>query len=215
MLRWIATGLCVLVVVGAAVVHGASTHRWSMLNPSPARAEAMHAHTIAHGDYTSVDVPSEMPVWERSIVTCRNYTSPSGLPPIAVSMTSGPAGAVSTHTPDVCYPGSGYKTVKAPRKETIELADGTKATYLVADFERRTSSSYVRQRVRWAWSTGAAWDAPANPRFAYLQQTELFKLYIVTAHATELSDRPDNDSPAVKEFVTATFNQYGTIVKKK
>ena len=215
MLRWIATGLCVVVVIGAAVVHGASTHRWSMLNPSPGRATAMHAHTVTLADYVSSDVPSEMPVWERSLVTCKNYTSPSGLPPIAVSMTSGPAGAVSTHTPDVCYPGSGYKTVKAPRRETIDLADGTKATYLVADFERRTSTSYVRQRVRWAWSTGGAWDVPNNPRFAYLQETELFKLYVVTAHSTELSERPDNDSPSIKEFVTATLSQYGNLVKQK
>src|SRR4051812_15417098 len=99
MLRKLAWVGCVLVIITGAVVHGAATHRWSALSPDPGRAEALHAHTIPLADYTAKDFPSELPVNEHSRVTCRQYTSSSGRTPVTVSITSGPAGAVSTHTP--------------------------------------------------------------------------------------------------------------------
>ena len=206
MFRTISYSVCGLLVVTGAVVHGAATHRWSMLNPNPARAGAAHGHVIHLADYRSKDIPSELPVKERSSVTCRQYTSPSGLPCTVVSITSGPPGAVSTHTPDVCYPGSGFKTVREPKLETIALPNGGEASYMVADFEKRTATSVERQRVRWSWSTDGKWTIPSRPRFAFLREPELFKLYIVTGLPTD--DRVDQDSPAVKSFVSTAFEQY-------
>jgi hypothetical protein len=197
--------VCGLLVVTAAVVHGSSTHRWSMLNPNPARASAAHEHAVTLADYTSKDIPSELPVKERSSVTCRQYTSPSGLPSFLVSITSGPPGAVSTHTPDVCYVGSGYKMLKQPKLETVELPGGKQATYLVADLEKRSNTTVDRQRVRWSWSTGSSWEIPERPRFAFLREPELFKIYIVTVLADEA---PEVDSPDVKSFVSVAFAQY-------
>ena len=112
---------CIALVVGGAVVHGAATHRWGALAPDPARSEAAHTHAVQLADYAGTVVPSSLPVKENSRVTCRQYLSPTGHQPVTVSLTSGPAGAVSTHTPDVCYPGSGFVMAKAPKKETIDL----------------------------------------------------------------------------------------------
>jgi hypothetical protein len=215
MLRTLAWVGCALVVVTGAVVHGAATHRWSALSPNPARAEAAHAHTLNLHDYTATDFPSEMPVKERSRVTCRQYTSPTGRTPGTVSITSGPAGAVSTHTPDVCYPGSGYKMVKAPRTETIDLPGGGQATYLVAEFEKKTATVYDRHRVRWSWTTDGTWVVPDRPRFAFLTAPELFKMYVVTAVPMDEADKTDTDSPALKAFVAAAFGQYAKLLAEK
>ena len=215
MLRKFAWAGCVLLVITGAVVHGAATHRWSLMSPNPARAEAAHAHTVALADYAATDWPSEMPVKERSRVTCRQYLSPSGRTPVTVSITSGPAGAVSTHTPDVCYPGSGYKMVKSPRTETVDLPGGGKATYLVGEFEKKTATTYDRHRVRWSWTTDGTWTVPGNPRFAYFTAPELFKLYVVTAVPPEEADKTDDDSPAVKAFVAAAFGQYANLLSGK
>ena len=51
-----------------------------------------------------------MPLKERSIATRRRYTSPARNYLAMTSIISGIPGAVSTHTPDVCYRGSGYRT---------------------------------------------------------------------------------------------------------
>jgi hypothetical protein len=215
MLRKLAWVGCVIVVVTGAVVHGAATHRWSALAPEPARGEAAHAHTVKLADYTANDWPSEMPVKERSRVTCRQYISPTGRTPGTVSITSGPAGAVSTHTPDVCYPGSGYKMARTPRAETIDLPGGGKATYLVAEFEKKTATTFDRHRVRWSWTTDGTWGVPDRPRFAFLTAPELYKLYVVTAVPPEDADKTDADSPAVKAFVAAAFGQYAELLAGK
>lgn len=212
MLRTLAWVGCALVIVTGAVVHGAATHRWSALSPHPGRAEATHAHVLGVADYTATDWPSEMPVKERSRVNCRQYTSPSGRPPVTVSITSGPAGAVSTHTPDVCYPGSGYRMAKAPRTESIDLPGGGKATYLVAEFEKKTATTFDRHRVRWSWSTDGNWVVPDRPRFAFLTAPELYKVYVVTAVPMDDADKTDGDSPAVKAFVAAAFAQYSGLL---
>jgi hypothetical protein len=210
-IRTLSFALCGVLVATAAVVHGAATHRWSMLNPDPARAAAAHAHVITLGDYRSKDIPSELPVKERSAVSCRQYTSPTGLPGVVVSITSGPPGAVSTHTPDVCYPGSGYKMLRGPKLETISLPGGGEASYMVADFEKKTATTFERQRVRWSWSVGKGWGVPDRPRFAYLREPELFKLYVVTGLAAD-DDRGDPDRPAVKSFVAAALSQYAGLL---
>jgi hypothetical protein len=220
MIRTVSWVGCLLLVAVGAVVHGAATHRWSALTADTARSEAAHAHAVNFADYSCVIAPSELPVKENSRVTCRQYTSPAGRQPVTVSITSGPAGAVSTHTPDVCYPGSGYKMVKAPRKETIDLPGGGTASYLVAEFEKKTATTFDRHRIRWSWTADGGWEVPDHPRFAYLRVAffnapELYKLYVVTSVMPEDADRTDTDPPAVKSFVAAAFAQYAGLLSGK
>ena len=212
MIRTLSFAACAVLVVAAAVVHAAATHRWSVVTPDPARAQAAHAHAIQFADYRPTDIPSEMPVKERSAVTCRRYDSAGGAPAVVVSLTSGPPGAVSTHTPDVCYPGGGYKIVREPKKETIDLPGGKQATYLVAEFEKKTATAVERQRVRWAWSADGGWGVPDRPRLAFLRDSELFKLYVVTGVSADAAQQTGGDSPEVKSFVAAAFAQYAGLL---
>ena len=202
-----------LLVGAGAFVHGATTHRWSLLAPPPSRAEAIHSGVLMLGETSQEDVPSELPVKERSRVTCRRYNFAGEPGTVVVSITSGPAGAVSTHTPDVCYPGSGYKTVQSPKKETVELPGGTRATYMVAVYEKKTATSVDRQRIRWAWSTAGEWDVPDYPRLHYLDTGELYKLYIVTPEAQREDQRSEGDTPAVRAAVAAVLRQYAGMLR--
>ena len=204
--------LAVLIAAGAAV-HGAATHRWAALAPAPELVEKLHSHSVQFADYQSEVIPSEIEIKEKSTVTCRRYDSPSLNVGAMISITSGPPGAVATHTPDVCYPSSGYKTLSPVKKATMALPGGATATYYVADFEKKTQSRTDRQRVRWSWAiAGGSWNAPDRPRFAYLREPELFKLYIVTPIPKASGDQPAEDPPAVTAFVTAAFAQYTDVV---
>ena len=208
-MKWIAFAGCLVLVGAGAAVHGAATHRWAAFTPEPGKAEAVHGAVVALADYRAEEVPSEIPIKEQSRVSCRRYfSSTTGLTGVVTAIT-GPPGAVSTHTPDVCYVASGYTIAYGPVKETIELPGIGTATYFVAEFEKKTSTGIDRQRVRWAWATGAGmWDVPDLARFVYLREPELYKVYAVTqAVAPEDGAKPGPDSPAAKSFVVAAFSR--------
>jgi hypothetical protein len=194
--------VAVLVIAGA-VVHGATTRRWQALSPDAERAARVHAVVVRYADTESAEMPNDVPLKEASIATSRRYSSAAGGFAASTAIISGPPGAVATHTPDVCYSGNGYSTLRGPSRQTIDLPGGGQATYLVADFERKRETSVERYRVRWAWSTAGRWDAPDRARLAYMSEAELFKLYVVSPLPIE--GTPADDSPAVSAFVAAAF----------
>src|SRR5262245_893098 len=137
-------------VVASALVHAAVTQRWSVFAPDPARTERLHALDVRFEDWQPTEVPTEMPTNERSTATARRYLSASSGQSAVVTIISGIPGSVSTHTPDVCYVGSGYRTLRGARKETLELAGGATVEFYVAEFEKKTATKAERVRIRWA-----------------------------------------------------------------
>ncbi len=212
MLKTPALVVVVVLIAAGAVVHGAGIQRWSFVEPDSAKTDRIHALELRFEDWQPTPIPTEMPTNERSIATSRRYQSAGTGRTGAVSIFSGIPGSVSTHTPDVCYPGSGYKTLRAPRKETLDLPGGATAMYYVADFEKTTATRQDRVRVRWAWTTGdGRWEAPDNPRWQFAAQLArvpvLYKVYVVTPLPDDTDDRPEDD-PTARAFATAAFAQY-------
>lgn len=209
MMKPLTFGSVLALVVCGAFVHGAVTQRWGVLQSDNGRTDRLHALEVRFEGWTSEAVDTEMPLNERSAATSRRYTDPSGRAAV-VSFISGIPGSVATHTPDVCYPGSGYKTLRATRKETVDV-NGTPATVYVADFEKKTQTKLDRVRVRWAWTTDGAWVAPDNPRWQFASQLRaptIYKVYIATPLADAEPDAGPEDEPAMKAFVSATWAQY-------
>ena len=136
-----------------------------------AQMDRLHALEVRFQDWQPTVVPMEMPTNERSTATARSYQSVSTGRTGVVTIISGIPGSVSTHTPDVCYVGSGYKLLRGPNKETIQLPGGASATVYTADFEKKSATKADRVRVRWAWSTDGAWLAQTN-WFAYVSGRE-------------------------------------------
>jgi len=204
--------ICLLFVAVGAIAHGASTRRWGSIGSTESSASKLHAHAVELGDYQSEQIPNDLPVKEKSQASSRRYFSPSKNLSIAVSVITGPPGAVSTHTPDVCYPSSGFKTVKEPKRERIDLPGGAVAEYYVAEFEKKSATRTDRVRVRWAWSPDCTWTAPDKARLKFLSVAELVKVYIVTSVSEADTALPAEDSPAVRQFVTTTFAQYAGLM---
>jgi hypothetical protein len=200
-------------VAAAALVHGAVTQRWAVFAPDAARTDRLHGLVIRFEDWQATEVPTDMPTKERSTATARQYVSASGRQSAVVTVISGIPGSVSTHTPDVCYVGSGYKCLRGPRRDTLELPTGATAAFYVADFEKKTATRAERVRVRWAWSTDGTWVAPDNPRWQFAKQLtaapELFKLYVATPlPEAGADDRVYEDDGPTKAFVATAWAQY-------
>jgi len=204
-------------IVAGAVVNGAATQRWSPFEPNADRTDELHALEVRFQDWSSEPVPTDMPTNERSTATSRRYRSTSTGHAAAITFISGIPGSVAAHTPDICYPGSGYKTLRAPMKETVELPGGMPAEMYVADFEKKTATKHDRARVRWTWAADGGWVAPDNPRWLFATQLTrvpvLYKVYIVTSLPDEGDERPEDDA-VTRAFVAATLTQYGSVASK-
>jgi hypothetical protein len=199
-------------ILGAALIQGAVTQRWSVFAPDPARTERLHALEIRFEDWQPTEVPTEMPTNERSTATARRYLSASSGQSAVVTIISGIPGSVSTHTPDVCYVGSGYRCLRGPRKETAQLPGGATAEIYTADFEKKNATKVDRVRIRWAWSTDGTWVAPDSPRWQFAKQLNavpvLYKLYVATPLPELDEGLTHEDDPATKAFVAAAWAQF-------
>lgn len=202
-------------IAGAAFVNGAVTQRWSVFAPEPARTARLHALEIHFADWQPTEVPTEMPTNERSIATARRYQSPTTQLSAVVTIISGIPGSVSTHTPDICYVGSGYRCLRGPTRETMRLPDGGTAALYIADFEKKTATRIERVRIRWAWSTDGAWIAPDNPRWQFARRLnavpELYKLYIATPlPEADAEERAYEEDPQTLAFVASAWAQFAS-----
>ncbi len=204
-------------IVAGAIVNGAVTQRWATFEVHADKTSELHAFELRYQDWQAEVVPTDMPTNERSTATSRHYFSPSTGRSAVVTLISGIPGSVSAHTPDVCYPGSGYKTLRGPKKETVELAAGTNAEMYVADFEKKTATKHDRVRVRWTWAADGKWIAPDHPRWQFAAQLMrapvLYKVYVVTTLADDGEERPEDDA-TTKAFVAAALSQYGAAVAR-
>lgn len=201
-------------IVAGAVVNGAATQRWSVFEPDPAIAERLHALEVKFEDWRAEEIPTDMPVNEQSTATSRRYMPPTAGRYGMVTLISGIPGSVSAHTPDVCYPGSGYATLRATKHDTVELPGGRAAAVYVADFEKKTATKLDRVRVRWAFAVDGDWIAPDHPRWQFATQLMrvpvLYKVYVVTP----LTDDGEDDA-TTRAFVTAAFTQYASALGSK
>jgi hypothetical protein len=206
----LAYGSVLGLVVCGALVNGAVTQRWNVLEPNRELTGRLHALEVKFEDWQPSEVPTEMPLNERSIATSRRYASPGGRVAV-VSFISGIPGSVASHTPDVCYPGSGYRTLRGVRKEPFKLPDGSSCVCYVADFEKKTQTKLDRIRVRWAWTTDGVWTAPENPRWQFASQLRapvLYKVYAATPLPEADTDESPEDDATTRAFVAATWAQY-------
>jgi hypothetical protein len=117
----------------------------------------------------------------------------------------------------VCYPGSGYRTLRGTRKENIELPGGRTGIVYVADFEKKTQTKLDRVRVRWAWTTDGTWTAPDSPRWEFASQLRapvIYKVYVATPLPEIESDETPEDDAVTKAFVSATWAQFAAAFGK-
>ena len=98
---------------------------------------------------------------------------PGGLGPAAERT----AGAITTHTPDACYPGAGYTLGNAEKFE-LKYGAGQRAEFQTAVASRNGANpSYLR--LYWAWRSSQGWSAPEDARWALAAEPMLSKLYVV------------------------------------
>jgi hypothetical protein len=124
-----------------------------------------------------------MPPDERAMtgaVACfsRRYANPSLGVTVSVLLVGGLPGKISTHTPDLCYKGSGYILNSPAHIEYRYGPDEHRAVFRTA-LATREGTNPSTLRIIWGWKASKGWMAPEEPRWSFASERVLCKLYVV------------------------------------
>ncbi len=200
-----------VLIVGTGLVHGAWTDRWRPAPVLVALANRFESVPMVIGDWKATAF--ELPAEDRAMagaVAClsRRYTNASRGISVSVLLLGGSPGKISTHTPDVCYPGAGY-TLDTP--SAVQFRDG--ASEHLAEFRTavatKVGTSPSVLRLFWSWNASNGWSAPGEPRWEFAPVPALCKLYVVRETAGVAVD-PSNDP--CKDFLNVFLPELDRLV---
>jgi len=187
-----------VLIVGAGLVNGVWTNRWG---PSPglvALGARFESVPMVIGDWKGTAL--ELPAGDRAMagaVAClsRVYANPSRGVSVSVLLVGGLPGKISTHTPDVCYRGTGY-TVDSPSPFERRYGPDDQRAQFRTTLVTRAGTSPSVLRILWSWNASKGWSAPAEPRWEFGTAPALCKLYVIRetgGAVVDPGDDPCND----------------------
>lgn len=169
----------VVLIVGAGLVHGAWTSRFGRSAELAALAARFESVPMTIGDWAAT--PFEPAAGEQAMTgavarLARRYSNASRGQSVTVLLLGGLPGKISTHTPDVCYPGAGY-SLNAPSAFNRLVGDQTAEFRTAVATRGGTNPSVLR--IFWGWNASKGWSAPDEPRWEFSTAPALCKLYVV------------------------------------
>lgn len=201
--RYIPLIVGVVLVAVATAVHGAMTLRWTGGTSAELDALAKRYELIPRkfGDWVATAKDSN--ISERQLIAAggastisRQYYNPNTKQTVQVFMICGFARNTAVHTPDVCYPGNGFKAEKTPK--VVNVNNGLAKAY-VTTFTKQVDGRPLHQRIFWMWNVGKGWQAPDAPRMQYRGWSALNKLYLI-ASANTLDKANEADKAELAQF---------------
>lgn len=112
---------------------------------------------------------------------------------LSVLILYGPAEPVLPHTPQVCYPASGYRSLNPAVDRTIELGDGRSAAFRAAIFGRSGGRATIRQSVYHSYRLDGVWSPDVTDRSLPRRWAGIFKVQI--QRQVLEGERTDGDEP--------------------
>ena len=109
------------------------------------------------------------------------------------------------HTPNICYPASGFRQDGAIIRQNLVLDSGDSAEFYTAKFDKEDAYSHHTVRVFWAWNHPETkiWEAPPDkplidgPRYHYGLSRALYKVYFTS---NVLADEKTVDDNVAADF---------------
>lgn len=176
MQRTIIVAAAVAVLIGSGVVHGIWTDRWSEQSDLKTAAARLERLPLTIGAWHGSNVEMEAdPNSALAGQIARRYVNAETGKSVTILLACGRAGAVCTHTPDVCYAGSGFE-VEKPRRFHASSPPGD---FWTARFVKERPAGKTNLRIFWAWCGGQGWQVADNPRWTFAGEKVLYKLYLI------------------------------------
>ncbi len=169
----------VAALVSAGVVEGIWSNRWGASEDSRVAAARLGGVPLNVGPWRGKDLEIDakvLRVAEAQGNVSRVYTNEKTGESVTVLLLCGPSGPIASHTPDVCYAGTGYEMKGSPRRNTLTFDGSEPSTYWSARFEKPAAGE-VPLQVCWAWGVDGNWAASDVPRADFALRRVLYKLY--------------------------------------
>jgi hypothetical protein len=187
-MRALALILAFVTILVPGIVHGLWTGRWTrseQLENFTARLANIPANVQAwHGEDVPLD-PRELARAELTGCSARRYVhQPSGRQ-LLVVVSCGRPGPVSLHTPDFCFPATGFTITGSQGSRAFNAPDGSTAHFNAATFVKTKPTGTEFLQVYWAWNANSGWQAPAQPRLTFGGRPALYKLYVICPFAAD------------------------------
>lgn len=229
MTRYIPILLGALLIIGLTIPQYIITDRLSGTNVSAEqRAELLALVPKDFGDWHGKDKPVD-PVVRKTAgaigAISREYRNARTNEQVDLWLIVGHAREISFHTPDVCYPSSGFEARGKENAVYPLIIQGRPNTPMWTNTFYRDDSLSGRRtllRVFWTWfnpedpehSEKVVWEAPTNPRWHFGNTRALYKMYF-TSDARDALETADQSACIrfAKEFLPevdkALLTMYG------
>lgn len=181
------TALAALLALGltvaGGVLHGRMSDRWGPPPKVIAAAERLMQVPDEFGDWQLLGTGT-LPKAAREQLQCaaclvRRYSNRQTGAQVTLLLMLGPAGRMAVHSPEVCVAIGEYKQRGHRELVNLAAADELPERLWSVDFQS-VSLEGGAMRVYYGWSTGGAWQAPSDARFALAGVPYLYKVQVST-----------------------------------
>ena len=199
MFRYLPVVLAFGLIVGLGTVQGLWSDRWSdPIFDIQEFADRLNKVPIKIGDWEGTDqVVDSQSIRGSGAVghVSRTYKNTKTNQVVSLWFICGHPRDISMHTPDVCYPGSGF--IQQGQKIRYSIAtDETPeevGEFFTAVFRKQDIRTNRLERVFWSWSRPdrSGWSAPNSPRVSFGGNLALYKMYLIASlsDSTETVDQ--------------------------
>ncbi len=206
MIRYLPIVLGVFALVGFTVAEAQMSGRFQGSNMTEEQFAALLKKVpMDIGEWHGTDMPVEEQVKEtagaRGYVS-RSYRNSVTGDEVSIWLIVGHSKDVMRHTPDVCYPSSGFQTMSPENAHEPFVFEGQpQADFYTNKFLKEDETGRKLVRVFWAWykptdDGKVTWEAPEIVRWRFGNAPSLFKLYFTS----QMRDYKENtfESPCMK-----------------
>jgi len=206
MIRHLPIVLGVLALIGFTVAEARMSGRFQGSNMTAEEFAALLKKVpMDIGEWHGTDLPVEEQVkitaGARGYVSRAYRNSVTG-EEVTIWLIVGHSKDVVRHTPDICYPSSGFQTMSPENAhETFVFEGQPHADFYTNKFLKEDETGRQLVRVFWSWYKPAddgtvTWEAPEIVRWRFGNAPSLFKLYF-TSKMSSYKETTD-ESPCMK-----------------
>jgi hypothetical protein len=192
MTRYIPIGLAILLIVGLTIVQINMTDRFAGANvTAEQRGKLLTMVPKSFGDWQSEDKPVDPEVQKTAgamgVAISRDYRNTRTGEKVGLWLIVGHARDIAFHTPDVCYPASGFVTRSRENSLYPMVVQGLPDTPFWTNtfYKEDQLSGRTLIRVFWTWfnpegeenSGKIVWEAPSNARRQFGNTRAIYKMY--------------------------------------
>jgi hypothetical protein len=192
MFRYAPIAIGVLLIVGLTIVQVRMTDRLSDTNvTAQQRAELLKNVPEDIGDWHGTDKEIDENVKRTAGAVgavSRQYRNIRTGEIVDLWLIVGHGRAISAHTPDVCYPSSGFSARAVENSlYPMSMDDDSQIPFLTNTFFREDAlTGRQLYRVFWTWyntekdADNVVWEAPSNARWYFGNTRALYKMYFTS-----------------------------------